>query len=253
MADRFDVSCRIPPSESKLAKEARDKALLEAFMEKTKKSRVANRQLRTKAKIESLKLQKQYREYVNSIIEARRQAKANGGLYRDAEPKVVFVIRLKGINKLCPKVRKILQLFRLRQINNAVFLPVNKATKEMLKIVDPFVAYGYPSISMIRKLIYKRGYLKLGRPGSFQRIRIQDNSIFQEKLSKKGVFGIEGMVRELFFCGPQFKTVNSLLWPFKLSSPRGGFVRKSTRFTEANGGDCGNREHLINKLIDRMC
>lgn len=252
MSSRFVVK-KVPPSESKKLKEERNKEIMSKFLSGMKEKRIELRRLRREAKVESLKLQKQYREHVRSIIDLKRQAKQNGGLYRDPEAKVVFVIRLKGINKLCPKVRKILQLFRLRQINNGVFLPVNKATIEMLKIVDPYVAYGYPSISMVRKLLYKRGYLKVGKKGCYQRIKIQDNRIIQEKLASKGVFGIEGMVRELFFCGEQFKAVSSLLWPFKLSSPRGGFVHKTTRFTEARGGDCGNREHLINKLIDRMC
>jgi large subunit ribosomal protein L7e len=39
--------------------------------------------------------------------------------------------------------------------------------------------------------------------------------------------------------------------PFKLSNPTGGFrARKFTHFIE--GGDTGNREEQINKLIRRM-
>jgi large subunit ribosomal protein L7e len=41
-----------------------------------------------------------------------------------------------------PKTRKILQLLRLRQIFNGVFLKVNKATINMLRRVEPYVAYG---------------------------------------------------------------------------------------------------------------
>ena len=49
------------------------------------------------------------------------------------EAKVAFVIRIKGINHIRPQVKKILRLFRLRQLNNAVFIKVNKATMNMLK------------------------------------------------------------------------------------------------------------------------
>jgi len=42
-------------------------------------------------------------------------------------------------------VRKVLQLFRLRQINNGVFIKLNKATLQMLKIAEPYVAWGYES------------------------------------------------------------------------------------------------------------
>ena len=59
------------------------------------------------------------------------------------EAKVAFVIRIKGINHIRPQVKKILRLFRLRQLNNGVFIKVNKATMNMLKRIEPYVVYGY--------------------------------------------------------------------------------------------------------------
>jgi hypothetical protein len=38
--------------------------------------------------------------------------------------------------------------------------------------------------------------------------------------------------------------------PCKLSSPLGGFKKKLLHFNE--GGDAGNREELINQLVQRM-
>ena len=55
------------------------------------------------------------------------------------EAKVAFVIRIKGINHIRPQVKKILRLFRLRQLNNGVFIKVNKATMNMLKRIEPYV------------------------------------------------------------------------------------------------------------------
>ena len=40
-----------------------------------------------------------------------------------------------------------LQLLRLRQIHNAVFVKINKATVNMLRLVEPYVAWGYVLIS----------------------------------------------------------------------------------------------------------
>ena len=42
-----------------------------------------------------------------------------------------------------PKTRKILQLLRLRQIFNGVFVRLNKATINMLRLVEPYITYGY--------------------------------------------------------------------------------------------------------------
>lgn len=47
-----------------------------------------------------------------------------------------------SINGIHPRPRKVLQLFRLRQINNGVFVKLNKATLNMLKIAEPYVAWG---------------------------------------------------------------------------------------------------------------
>ncbi|EDS32534.1 60S ribosomal protein L7 [Culex quinquefasciatus] len=73
-------------------------------------------------------------------------------MYIPAEPTVTFVIR--GINK----VRKVLQLFRLRQINNGIFIKLNKTTKIMLRIAD---SYG------IRPLLHARNYTKIGVNGTY--------------------------------------------------------------------------------------
>merc|ERR1712154_125971 len=76
----------------------------------------------------------EYRSRRNDEIRLRREAKKAGNFYVPAEPKIVFAIRIRGINGVSPKVRKVLQLFRL-QINNGVFIRMNKATLNMLKVV----------------------------------------------------------------------------------------------------------------------
>jgi len=68
-----------------------------------------------------------------------------------------------SINKIAPKPRKILQLLRLLQINNGVFVRLTKATAEMLRVVEPWIAYGEPNLKSVRELIYKRGYGKIDR------------------------------------------------------------------------------------------
>ena len=55
----------------------------------------------------------------------------------EPEGKLAVVIRIRGINGVAPKVRKILQLLRLTQVNAAVFVKLNKATIHMLRLVEP--------------------------------------------------------------------------------------------------------------------
>jgi large subunit ribosomal protein L7e len=84
-----------------------------------------------------------------------------------------LVVRIKGINKVAPKPKKILQLFRLTQIGTAVFIKNNKATMNMLRVIEPWVTYGAPSRKTVKALIYKRGYGKINR----QRIPLSSNEV----------------------------------------------------------------------------
>ncbi|KIV89913.1 60S ribosomal protein L7 [Exophiala mesophila] len=190
---------------------------------------------------------KEYRDAEREKIRLARVSRQQGTLFVDETPKLVFVIRIKGINKIAPKPRKILQLLRLLQINNGVFIKLTKATQEMLTIVNPYIAYGYPNLKTVRELIYKRGYGKVDK----QRIALTDNQIIEDTLGKYGIVGVEDLIHEIFTVGPNFKQAANFLWPFKLSNPTGGFrTRKFKHYIE--GGDLGNREENINALVRQM-
>ncbi|KAK2796278.1 60S ribosomal protein L7 [Onygenales sp. PD_10] len=190
---------------------------------------------------------KEYRDAEREKIRLARLSKQDGSFYVPDEPKLVFVVRIKGINKIAPKPRKILQLLRLLQINNGVFVRLTKATQEMLTIVNPYIAYGYPNLKTVRELIYKRGYGKVNK----QRIPLSDNQIIEENLGKYGIVCMEDLIHEIYTVGPNFKQASNFLWPFKLSNPTGGFrTRKFKHYIE--GGDLGNREENINALIKQM-
>lgn len=136
---------------------------------------------------------------------------------------------------------------RLRQLHNGVFVKLNKATWNMIKIVEPFVTYGFPSRETISKLIYKRGYGKVDR----RRLPLTDNSIIAGELGKHGITCIEDLIHEIATCGPKFKEANNFLWTFKLTSPLGGFETKRHAFAQGDGA-YGNREELINSLVKKM-
>jgi len=179
-------------------------------------------------------------------IAFKRQAKNNGNFYVPPEAKVLLVVRVRGINRVSPKVRKITQLLRLRQVHNAVFVRVNKATMNMINLIEPFVTYGPPTVKTVSDLIYKRGFGKVLR----QRVPLTDNSVVANNLGHHGIICVEDLIHEIVTCGPRFKQASNFLWPFKLSSPLGGFTKKSQHYSE--GGDAGNREEDINKLVATM-
>jgi large subunit ribosomal protein L7e len=230
-----------------LKKQARDAKVLKALTDSraaAKKDRAAAR------KTAATNAEKYFNEYKKAdadLVAAKRDAKAKGSFYVEAEPKVAFVIRIRGINKLAPKPKKILQLLRLRQLHNGVFVKLNKATWNMIRMVEPFVTYGFPSRTTVSNLIYKRGYGKVDR----SRIPLTDNAIVAKELGSKGIACVEDLIHEIVTCGPAFKEANNFLWPFKLSSPLGGFEVKRHSFAQGYGA-FGNREELINALVKKM-
>merc|ERR1719428_2798058 len=141
-----------------------------------------------------MKYEKQYASATNKRIALRREAKAAGNFFVEPEPKLIFVTRIVGIIKLSPKPRKVLQLLRLKQLHNGVFLKVNKPILQMLKNVQPYVTYGFPSLKTVRELVYKRGYGKVNKC----RIPLNDNEIISNNLGEYGIHGMEDMVHEIY-------------------------------------------------------
>jgi len=200
---------------------------------------------------------KEYKATENELIRSRRLARNTGNFFREPEAKLAFVIRIRGIIGVPPKQRKILQLLRLRQIHNGVFIKLNSATIQMLRLVEPYVAYGYPSLKSVRDLLYKRGHGRVAdsdaekvQRSKKSRVALTDNALIEKELGWCDVLCMEDIVHEIFTVGKNFKDVNSFLTPFKLSSPNGGFKKKLNHFNE--GGDAGNRGEEINALIKRM-
>ncbi|KAK7085875.1 60S ribosomal protein L7 [Halocaridina rubra] len=203
---------------------------------------------KTKAEIfkRAEKYIKEYRLQERQEIELNRQARSEGSVLVPAEARLAFVIRIRGVNQIHPKVRKVLKLFRLLQINNGVFVKLNKATLSMLRIAEPFIAWGYPRLRTIKELVYKRGFAKINHC----RLPLTDNALIERVLGKRDIICMEDLIHEIFTVGKNFQRVTNFLWPFKLNNPTGGWRKKTTHYVE--GGDFGNREEKINDLLLRM-
>jgi len=232
--------------ENFVKKAARDAKILKDIVEarKARKADVAAK--RKVAAANAVKYAAEYAAADASVIKSRRDAKKAGSFFVEDEAKIAFVVRIRGINKLSPKKRKIMQLLRLRQIHNGVFVKLNKATWNMIRKVEDLITYGFPSRSTVQKLIYGRGFGKVNRA----RIALNDNSVIEGQLGSKGIACVEDLIHEIWTVGPNFKAANNFLWPFKLNTPAKGFEKK--RHPYMKGGAWGNREENINELVRRM-
>merc|ERR1712054_696782 len=209
-------------------------------------AKTARKENRIQAYKNAEKYTKEYRALAKQRVRMHRQAKAAGNHFVDAEAKLIFVVRIRGLTDMHPKTKKILQLMRLRQMNMGVFMKVSKAATEMLKRVEPYLSYGYPTLKSVRDLLYKRGFGKVNK----NRIALKDNSVIEGSLGKYGIKSMEDLVHEIYTVGPHFREANNFLWPFKLRPAKGGQPKKRKGYCE--GGQAGNREENMNRLIQRM-
>jgi len=203
------------------AESQRAKAVAKAAQ--TRKANHANRKLIFKR---AEKYVKEYRSAERDAIRQKRQAKNAGNFYVAPEAKLAFVVRIRGINAVAAKTRKILQLLRLRQIHNGVFIKLSGATINMLRKVEPYITWGYPNLKSVSDLVYKRGFGKLNK----QRIPFTDNKVIAQGLGHLGIVCVEDLIHEIYTVGAHFKEANNFLWPFHLSSPLGGFNAKVKHF-----------------------
>merc|ERR1711990_1115703 len=240
------IKMAVPVPESVLKKRKTQERLANEKAVATAETKKANKAKRAAAYKSAEKYVKEYRSLARARVRMRRQAKAAGNHFVEPEAKLMFVVRIRGLNDMHPKTKKILQIMRLRQMNMGVFMKVSKAATEMLKRVEPYVSYGYPNIKSVKDLIYKRGFGKVNK----NRIPLLDNQIVEDSLGKYGLKCMEDLVHEIYTVGPHFREANNFLWPFKLRPAKGGQPKKRKGFCE--GGQAGNREDLMNRLIQKM-
>ncbi|XP_031474647.1 60S ribosomal protein L7-2-like [Nymphaea colorata] len=216
-----------------------------------RKEQAEARKLRSK---ENRKLQfkraeqfiKEYRLQELDSFRLKRNKKRQKSSHETPESRLLFVTRIGGTNDMHPKTKKILYLLRLRKLFYGVFIILNNKTAKLLKVVEPYVTYGYPNLRSIKELILKKGVGRINK----ERIPLTDNSIIEKALGKHGIICIEDLVHEIASVGSHFMEASSFLQPFKLRAPDGGLQRMKKHFKD--GGDAGNREDLINDLIQKM-
>merc|ERR1712032_1052512 len=158
------------------------------------KSKVARKAKRADIFKRAEKFAKEYQDKERDEIRLRREARKEGNYYVPGDPKLAFVMRIRGINQVSPKVKKVLQLFRLRQINNGVFIKLNKATINMLRICEPYITWGMPNLKSVRELVYKRGFVKING----NRTPITSNDLVEGSLDKFGIICVEDLIMR--FC-----------------------------------------------------
>ncbi|KAL5702883.1 hypothetical protein ACHQM5_028046 [Ranunculus cassubicifolius] len=188
-----------------------------------------------------------YRTKELDLINMKQRRKLRKSLSITPKSQLLFIIRIRSTSSaIHPKARKILHRLRLGRVLTGVFVKANEGLMDMLKMVEPYITYGYPNLRTVKDLISKKGYGNIDK----QSVPLTDNNIIEQELGKHGILCIEDIVHEIATVGPHFKEVSGFLWPLKLNRPEGVLQGRKKPFKD--GGDAGNREDKINELVNLM-
>lgn len=194
----------------------------------------------------------------------------------NSDSKVLVAMRHRAHKIASEECTLILKSLGLYRIHNTVLLKNDPESIALLKLVEPYVTYGYPTIQTVRDLIFKHGYLSVDG----KKTPMNSNKLIEDHLGKYGIICIEDIVHALFTVSDNFKNIRGQLLPFvvsvehfsfsaisqqtrsryqrlliyfsnfQLKAPRDGWSKK-IGVSFQRGGEYGNRKSEINALIER--
>uniref|UniRef100_A0A672FGG1 Ribosomal protein L7-like 1 n=1 Tax=Salarias fasciatus TaxID=181472 RepID=A0A672FGG1_SALFA len=163
-----------------------------------------------------------------------------------AKNKLAFAVRIREIKGVSLQVRKVIQMLRLRKIFSGSFVKVCKTSVAMLKVVEPYVAWGFPNLKSVRELVLKRGQTRVGR----RRVPLTDNAFIEQHMGKHGIICLEDLIHEVYSVGKSFRAANNFLLPFRLSVARHAARDKAGLLKDL--GKPGFRGADINSIVRQL-
>ncbi|KAF6365224.1 ribosomal protein L7 like 1 [Rhinolophus ferrumequinum] len=179
-------------------------------------------------------------------VRLRRLEVKPHGLEVPDEHSLAFVVRIQRINGVSLTVQRTIARLRLKKIFSGVFFQVTPKTIKTLRVVEPYVTWGFPNLKSVRELILKRGQAKVKN----KIIPLTDNTVIEEHLGKFGVICLEDLIHEIAFPGKNFQVISGFLCPFHLSVARHATKNRVGFLKEV--GSPGYRGECINQLIRQL-
>ncbi|XP_053689780.1 uncharacterized protein LOC128738564 [Sabethes cyaneus] len=167
--------------------------------------------------------------------------------------RLILVFRHRGKYIANKEVMHILAKLGLPYKRRAVLLKLTEGVHAMLKMVEPWVIWGYPNITTVRELLYKYGLFtpENGEKGP-KKIPIASNKLVEDKFGHLGIICVEDLLHELLTVGPNFFKVTKILHTFELRSPADGWKTARRGKLRSLGGEAGFRGEEINEFFKRL-
>ncbi|XP_054248195.1 60S ribosomal protein L7-like 1 [Indicator indicator] len=180
------------------------------------------------------------------VTRLRRMEQRPGQAVLPQEHKLAFAVRIADIKGVSRRVRRVIDLLRLKKNYTGIFVKLTPLSLKMLQVVEPYIAWGHPNLKSVRELILKRGQTKIKR----KRIPLTDNKLIEEHLGGCGIICLEDLIHEIYSAGKSFKRVTNFLCPFHLSVARHASRNKVGFLKEM--GKPGFRGEAINQIIRQL-
>jgi len=163
-------------------------------------------------------------------------------------PKLLIVIRIKGVRDVNPEFVKIFKEMHLNFIYQARFMRKTPELLDKLLRIGPYVTFGAPSQEAIRDLLHRRGKLLGFDEDEKKRVKIpiSDNRMIEDKLGEYDIICVEDLVEEIVNVGPAFQKCMDNLATFSVTPPKGRRWNYIKQFRD--GGDWGYRPG--NKIME---
>uniref|UniRef100_A0A2K5SJG4 Large ribosomal subunit protein uL30-like ferredoxin-like fold domain-containing protein n=1 Tax=Cebus imitator TaxID=2715852 RepID=A0A2K5SJG4_CEBIM len=191
-----------------------------------------------------LKKRKAYQALKQALLAKKEQRKGKGPRFKRLEVKphtlelphkhsLAFVVRIERIDGVSLLVQRTIARLRLKKIFSGIFVKVTPQNLKMLRIVEPYVTWGFPNLKVKNKTI-----------------SLTDNTVIEGHLGKFGVICLEDLIHEIAFPGKHFQEISWFLRPFHVSvahhaiKNRVGFLKEM--------GTPGYRGECINQLICQL-
>lgn len=168
---------------------------------------------------------------------------------------LVLVLRHRG--KLIPN-KEVMKTFVRLGLQHQRSATLHRLTPEIiaqLKVVEPFVIWGYPNISVVRELLYKYVRLRCRQTGveSKKPVPLTSNKQVEDLFGSIGMLCVDDLVHEIMTVGPHFDAIRETLRSFMLKDPAGGWKNPQHKGKlRSIGGEAGFRGDAINDLFRKI-
>jgi len=160
--------------------------------------------------------------------------------WKESKDRKLAIVRIRGRVGVKPDIRETLEKLRLKKKNVCVVINAEKQFLGMLKVVEPYVAWGEIDKKTFAELLKKRAKVS------------KRKKLTEEYLKERGFNSCEDFVN--FAWEDPLRNLKKLgIKPvFFLNSPSRGYARKGIKAPKSLGGAWGYWGEEINDLLSRM-